>query len=114
MSPRFAICTSNGSEIDFLSTSGRRVYYLDPSGSGRIYRATSAVTATDQCANGVNSRFNGFTGDQVFVERLAFILRGQNPASDPSDGQAVATITMRIRPNLDLQTTIVQRVRDTP
>jgi prepilin-type N-terminal cleavage/methylation domain-containing protein len=113
--PASTICTTNGSEIHFLSTSGRRVYYLDPGGSGRIYRAVSAVTAADQCANGVNSRFNGFTGDQVFVERLAFILRGQNAASvSPSDGQAMATITMRIRPNLDLQTTIVQRVRDTP
>lgn len=113
--PASTICTNNGSEIHFLSTSGRRVYYLDPSGSGRIYRATSAVTAVDQCANGINSKFNGFTGDQVFIERLAFILRGQNPASaSPSDGQAMATITMRIRPNLDLQTTIVQRVRDTP
>ncbi len=113
--PASTICTNNGSEIHFLSTSGRRVYYLDPGGSGRIYRAVSAVTATDQCAGGANSRFNGFTGDQVFIERLAFILQGQNAANiNPSDGQAMATIVMRVRPNLDLQTTIVQRVRDMP
>ncbi|MBI4225175.1 MAG: prepilin-type N-terminal cleavage/methylation domain-containing protein [Candidatus Sungbacteria bacterium] len=108
--PASTICTNNGSEIHFLSTSGQRVYYLDPNGSGKIYRATSNVTAADQCINGANNQFNEFTGDQVFIERLAFILHGQNPAI--TDGQAMATITMRVRPNLDLQTTIVQRVRD--
>ncbi len=110
--PASAICASDGSEIHFLSTSGRRVYYLDPNGSGRIYRATGDITSADQCFGQGNSRFSEFTGDQVFVERLAFILRGQNPTA--GDGQAMATITMRARPNLNLQTTIVQRVRDAP
>lgn len=108
------VCTPPGSlaEIHFTSTSGLRVYYLDPGGSGKIYRATGVdVNNGAQCGltPGV---FNEFTGDQVFVERLAFILHGQDPSA--TDGQAMATITMHIRPNLDLQTTIVQRVRDTP
>lgn len=104
------ICAANGSEIHFLSTSGARVYYLDPNDSGKIYRATSEVTGPSQCAGGADNRFSEFTGNQVFVERFAFVLRGQNTAT--GDGQSMATITTHIRPNLDLQTTIVQRVRD--
>ncbi|MBI3442776.1 MAG: prepilin-type N-terminal cleavage/methylation domain-containing protein [Candidatus Sungbacteria bacterium] len=110
-----AVCAADGSEIHFTGTSGKRVYYLDPNGSGKIYRATGDIIDADQCANATNSQFNEFTGDQVFVERLAFTLRGEKaPNARASDGQAMAIITMKVRPDLNLQTTIVQRIRDMP
>lgn len=113
------VCATSGSEIHFMSTSGRRVYYLDPAGSGKIYRYATAtgpdITTPDQCFGQANNQFNEFTGSQVFVERFFFALRGQNPPSvPPNDGQAMAVITMKVRPTLVLQTTIVQRVRDVP
>lgn len=107
------LCASDGSEIHFMSTSGPRVYYLDPGISGKIYRATTDITDSDWCANGGHPRFNEFTGDQAFVERLVFMLQGQEPPSI-NDGQAMVTIILKVDPDLNLETTVVQRVRDTP
>ena len=112
------VCTPLGSssEIHFISTSGRRTYYLDPSGSGIVYRAEGQeVTTQDQCANGPHSKFTEFMGDQVFVERLSFFLRGQEPPGpSASDGQAMVTITMALRSGFTLETSVTQRFRDLP
>lgn len=109
-----SICATDGSEIHFDSTSGKRVYYVDPDGSGKIYRAVGInVVNAAQCGTGIGKAFNEFTSDQVFIERLKFTLRGEKPPdASPSDGQAMAIITMKVSPDLNLQTTIVQRIRD--
>lgn len=104
------VCTTDGSEIHFIGNSGQdRVYYLDPNGSGRIYRAISAITNLSQCRGRENDQFNELTGDQTLVERLQFYLYGEQIAGD---GQAMAIITLKIRPDLNVETAIVQRVRD--
>lgn len=99
-----------GSEVSFLTSLGeQRVYYLNTS-TQTIMR----ITGSTNCANA-----KPFTADEVRVDQLTFQLRGHG--AGPTDGQPMATIAMQIRSrspkyvlesNMNLQTTIMQRLRD--
>ena len=113
------ICTTAGTneEIHFTDTVGPRVYYLRD--DGIIMRATSAVTSSAQCSGGASDKFKPFTADEVLIEKLRFDLRGQT--TGPTDGQPMVTIVLGVsarnpKPGLsfsmNLQTTVVQRLRD--
>ncbi len=110
-------CAPLGSEISFITSTGQeRVYFLD-AGEGIIWRARAPITNED-CEN--PSKVSPFTSEQVMVERLNFTeLYGQVPGG--TDGQPRITITLtvisrspklQLQSSMNLQTTIVQRLRD--
>lgn len=110
-------CAASGSEISFITSGGEeRVYFLDPS-TGLIQRARTPITSGD-CTD--PSKVKPFTSEQVVVERLNFSqLQGQ--AVGPTDGQPRTTITLTVtsrspklhlQSSMNLQTTVVQRLRD--
>ena len=104
-----SFCSPNsGEEISFLTSSGEsRVYYLT---EDRIMR----LKQTTVCQAG-----QPLMADEVGVERLRFVVRGAS--SGPQDGQPMITISMGVRSKslkdplesrMDLETTVVQRLRD--
>lgn len=112
-----ANCAPFGSEISFITSTGQeRVYFLD-AGGGIIWRARVPITSAD-CEN--PSRVSPFTSEEVMVERLNFTeLYGQVPGG--TDGQPRITIALtvtsrspklQLQSSMNLQTTIVQRLRD--
>ena len=109
-----ALCNlTSGKEISFDSTSGPRTYYLHPDPNIKaLMRVKENPTPT--CDNAVQ-----FTSEDIEVENFFVQLRGQNVG--PDDGQPMATIVLKITatdPNtetkttMNLQTTVVQRIRD--
>ena len=110
------ICSQSGSEITFTTSTGQiRVYFLD-AGNGRILRATTGIDSED-CA-GLGKALP-FTSEEVLVDRFKIRLNGATPGS--VDGQPRATISLKVtsrdpriqyRSTMDLQTTVVQRLRD--
>ena len=112
-----SICAPQGSEISFTTSLGeKRVYFLDSS-SGAIMRA-KVVIGGAECSN--PAKVKPFTAEEVLVERFNFSFTyGQIAGS--SDGQPRATITLKVtsrspkeelQSSMDLQTTVVQRLRD--
>lgn len=110
------ICSTSGSEITFDATSGRRTYFLD-SNKKRIMRATQVIGVGD--CDGSTSKAIPFTSDEVSVENFLVQLEGQN--AGPLDGQPRVSIMLKVSANdpkfgketsMNLQTTIVQRLRD--
>lgn len=110
-------CAPVGSEITFTtSLNETRVYFLN-SATEVIMRSKVPISGAD-CANPLIVK--PFTADEVKVNRLNFsFTQGQLPG--PNDGQPRATITMKVtsrnpkeqlQSSMDLQTTIVQRLRD--
>ena len=101
----------SGSGIRFTtSTGGKRIYYLD-SINDRIMRSKTSL-----CADAVP-----FTAEDVRVDRFRILLRGIPGGS--SDGQPWATFNMAVTVldpkgvsnfSMDLQTSVVQRIRDFP
>ena len=92
------------------STGGKRIYYLD-SINDRIMRSKTSL-----CADAVP-----FTAEDVRVDRFRILLRGIPGGS--SDGQPWATFNMAVTVldpkgvsdfSMDLQTSVVQRIRDFP
>jgi type II secretory pathway pseudopilin PulG len=110
-------CAPLGSEISFNTSLGdRRVYFLDGT-TGIIMRAKIPLTSGD-CTN--PNIVKPFTAEEVLVERLNFALfYGQ--LAGPADGQPRATLSLKVtsrspkyylQSSMDLQTTVVQRLRD--
>lgn len=110
-------CAPAGSEISFATAIGEsRTYFLN-STTGTVMRAKIPITNAD--CNDTN-KVKALTAEEVSVERLNFTeLQGQT--AGPADGQPRTTITMRVRSkspkielesSLNLQTTVVQRLRD--
>jgi len=115
------ICVGNptelGSEISFLTSLGDvRVYFLNSS-TKTLMRAKEAIAPTD-CL--LANKVRPFTSDEVLVERLNFSeLTGD--ATGPADGQPRVTVSMKVKSKsakyhlestMELQTTVVQRLRD--
>ena len=110
------LCASSGSEISFITSLGeQRVYFLN-STSGIIMRAKVPITAGD-CTN--TSKVKPFTAEEVLVERQSLLLSG--PQAGPVDGQPRTTVRLKVtsrspkfhlQSSMDLQTTVVQRLRD--
>lgn len=102
----------NNSEISFdASTGEKRIYYLD---SARQAIMKIKGIPSPGCANAIQ-----FTGEDIIVNTFTISLRGQ--AVGPSDGQPMITLSLKVsaadprfgaQTNINLQTTIVQRVRD--
>lgn len=104
-----AVCTGrSGEEISFVTSGAeRRVYYLSGTTLMRLAGAGGCNTARPLMA------------EEVAVEHLRFTLGGT--ASGPSDGQPWVMIALTVRSRnekkafesrMDLQTTVVQRMRD--
>lgn len=110
------LCAPSGLEVSFDATSGKRIYFLDGA-KRQIMRATQSISATD--CTGSTAKVFPFTSEEIVVELLSFKLRGQLPG--PLDGQPMAIIMLKIsaknprfgaETNMNLQTTVVQRLRD--
>lgn len=109
-------CAPSGSEISFTTSQNQpRIYYLNTQALA-IMRSTQNVTSSD-CDN--PAKFSALTSEEVSVERLFFFLQGA--AVGPGDGQPFITIALRVKSkspkyflesSMNLQTTIVQRLRD--
>lgn len=107
-----SFCAPTGSEISFDTATGqKRIYYLDPVKKA-IMRIRGVPNPT--CSNAIQ-----FTAEEVFIDRFFLTLRGQT--AGPSDGQPMITISLKIssvdpkfgpQTNMNLQTTVVQRIRD--
>ena len=105
-------CAVQGLEISFDTAAGeKRTYYLD-SAKKAIMKVKG--TPTPSCDNAVQ-----FTGEDILVNTFTLSLRGQ--AVGPNDGQPMITISLKIssadprfgpQTNMNLQTTVVQRIRD--
>lgn len=102
-------CNQNSGEEISFATSGAesRVYYLE---EGRLMRLRNSTV----CASA-----QPVMADEVAVERLRFAISGTTPGF--SDGQPRVTVSMSVRSKslrdplesqMDLQTTVVQRLRD--
>ena len=101
-----------GKEISFTTSLGDpRIYYLDTN-TQKIMRVVNS-----DC-NDV-AKISPLTADEVTVDGLTFQLNGQNLG--PLDGQPIVTISLKIsskssrfgpETNMNLQTTVVQRLRD--
>lgn len=113
------VCAPGGKEIRFTTTDpltpNRTYFFLD----NKIMRHKSFLS-TATCANATE-----LSGEDLFVENIDFFLRGQVKESlpNPNDGQPTVTISMRVSGReplygsqtiLNLQTTVVVRIRDTP
>lgn len=112
-----SVCGPAGSEISFDATSGRRIYFLDVANK-QIMRAKTDITASD--CNGNTGKVTPFTANEVFVDRLHFVLHGT--VVGPTDGQPAITIVLTTRSkskkiqletSMSIQTTVIQRLRDT-
>ncbi len=100
---------SGFSGITFTTSAGdTRIYYLDTA-QKQIMRSK-----TNDCDDAVQ-----FTSEEIQVERFGVILRGHESAME--DGQPWATISLRVTVpdpkgtsgfSMDLQTSVVQRIRD--
>ena len=111
------ICGAKAGEaIRFLATSGGRAYYLDGTTVRRIALdlGTNRLPEPGDCRNA-----KLLFADEVAVEHLRFTVGGQ--ASGPADGQPWVMISLSVRSRnekralesrMDLQTTVVQRLRD--
>ena len=104
-----SVCSSTpGTEVSFTTSAGEtRMYYLS---GDKIMRLKN--TATCQLAQPLMA-------DEVGVERLRFITSGT--VTGPADGQPRVTISMSVvsksaknplESRMDLETTVVQRLRD--
>ena len=104
---------SSGGEINFLTSQGEnRSYWLD-AGQQKIMRGTN-VDGSEDCTNAAP-----LSADEIKVENLIFQIAGQVPG--PNDGQPRITIVIKVsskdpaigtETSMDLQTTVVQRLRD--
>src|SRR3989344_2206671 len=92
------------------STGGKRIYYFDTT-NNRIMRSKTAL-----CADAVP-----FTAEDVRVDRFRVLLRGISAGS--SVGRPWATFNIKVTVldpkgvsdfSMDLQTSVVQRIRDFP
>ena len=117
-------CAPAGKEIRFTTTDPlppNRTYFFS---SNRLMRLKAFALLASQCANAIE-----LSGEDLFVENIDFFLRGQrSESSDPflkflNDGQPTITINMRVSGReplygsqtiLNLQTTVVVRIRDVP
>lgn len=81
--------------------------------AGKLVRFIASAPESQDCSSGAI-----LTADEATVEGILFYIRSQG---DASDGQARATITMRVSSKsssqkvetvMDLQTTVVQRLRE--
>lgn len=105
-----SLCAPAGSEISFTTAADeQRVYYLDAA-----RKAIIRIKGGTACSNAVQ-----FTAEEVSVDTLTIRLRGQTPG--PNDGQPTITLALKIsssdpkfggETSMNLQTTVVQRVRD--
>jgi len=112
-----AVCGVPGSEISFDTSLGeKRVYFLD-SVAKRIMRSKGTIIAGD--CDGSTGKVMPFTAEEVSVDRIAFSLGGSGVG--PADGQPWVTITLKVKSkspkfelesSMDLQTTVIQRLRD--
>lgn len=112
-----SICAPSGSEISFTTALGERRTYFRDDTSRSIRRATETITS-GECSG--SPKVKPLTSEDVEVERINFSeIRGQ--AVGPLDGQPRITITLRVKSrspkyqlesSMDLETTIVQRLRD--
>lgn len=104
-----SICNQNqGEEISFTTSGAEsRIYYL---AGDRLMRLKN--TSVCQSAQPLMA-------DEVGVERLRFMVSGASPG--PGDGQPRVTVSISVRSKglkdplesrMDLQTTVVQRLRD--
>ena len=119
-----AFCTALGSgteisltAVDSTGVPHSRIYFwkdLNGAGPDTIMRVTAA-----DCSNA--STVSPFTSDEIIVDRLNFIVHGNTGTPGFSDGQPMVTIVLRVKSrdvksqvktNMDIQTTITQRVRD--
>lgn len=103
---------ANGSEISFTTSAlEQRIYYLDT-----VKKAIMRVKGnpTPGCANATQ-----FTAEEISVDTLNISLRGEIPG--PEDGQPTVTLSLKVsstdpkfgrETNMNLQTTVVQRIRD--
>jgi prepilin-type N-terminal cleavage/methylation domain-containing protein len=91
----------------------QRAYFLE---SGRMMRIQKDAGVLINCADA-----EPFTADSVSVANLGFILRGTNPLMGARDGQPRVTISISVEANhpsirqrsyFNIQTTVVQRLRD--
>lgn len=106
-----------GPGIGFKNSFGEdRVYYLDL-GTKTIMRSLANVGPAD--CGGNNPVIQPLTSEDIEVNRLDFQIHGQN--SGPGDGQPWLTINLEAKSkspryqldsSINLQTTIVQRLRD--
>lgn len=113
-------CAPAGKEIRFTTTdllTPNRTYFFS---SNRLMRLKAFAFLPSQCANAIE-----LSGEDLFVDNIDFFLRGQIPESSPlpNDGQPTVTINMRVSGReplygsqtiLNLQTTVVVRIRDVP
>lgn len=103
----------NSGEVNFLTAQGEnRSYWLDTE-KRAIMRGTN-VDGSEDCVNA-----SQLTADEILVENLIFQIAGQ--VAGPNDGQPRVTITLKVNAkdpaigtetSMDLQTTVVQRLRD--
>lgn len=110
-------CGEANEEITFTTSLGEtRTYFLDGS-AGNIKRVKTDITSAE-CTD--NIKVKPFTSDDVMVERFSFSeIEGNTPGG--IDGQPRVTISLRVKSknpkhflesSMDLQTTVVQRLRD--
>ena len=103
----------SGGEINFLTAQGEsRSYWLDTQKQA-IMRGTN-VDGSEDCIAA-----SQLTADEISVENLILEIDGEVPG--PNDGQPRVTITLKVsaknpaigsESSMDLQTTVVQRLRD--
>ncbi len=112
------LCAPLGSEIRFDAVSGRRIYFWDNI-DFRIMRAKEDITGID--CSGSTGKAVPFSAEDVYIDRFNVITEGIIPGS--SDGQSMITMVVRVRSKspkipldsaLDLQTTVIPRLRDLP
>ena len=93
-----------------------RVYYLDIP-TKIVMRATAAITPAD--CDGLSGVVQPFTSEDVEISRLDFQIKGQNLG--PDDGQPWVIVNLagkskgpkyQLDSSVNLQTAIVQRIRD--
>ena len=115
-----ATCAPPGKEIRFTSTdplTPNRTYFFS---NNKIMRLKSFPFSSLECANAVE-----LSGEDLLVNNIDFDLHGSVPESSllSNDGQPTVIISMRMsgreplfgsQTTLNLQTTIVVRIRDLP
>lgn len=107
-----------GQEITFLTSHNElRTYYLDPT-TQSIMRSNTPIASRTDCDT-ANGNVSPLTSEEVTVERLTFLLHGE--IAGPQDGQPMVTISMKVssrgarygaETNMNIQTTVEQRLRD--
>ena len=109
------ICgAGTGESMRFRATSGGRAYYLDNTIVRRIALDDDRLPETRDC-----SKARQLFADEVITERLRFTVGGAE--TGPADGQPWVMVALSVRSRnerkplesrMDLQTTVVQRLRD--